>query len=126
MKKRIILIVLLVAAAFIAWKKGLFAKLTGSVETTAEASEAPADDSVDSIIERTSMTVQEKERCRRWASEIARMAKNGKWDIATSALKNGVTFNQEIVRAAVWQMCVTDSIFGKDYADTIMCEINQM
>ena len=131
-KKTVILIILLVVAAFIAWKKGLFAKLTGGSSTNytpAEPASASTDD-LEGIIEQTSMTAIEKKRCLEWAKNIENWARNNdKWTVKgveDKAIQNGVTYKQQIVLDAIWQMHVSDNLFGKDFANKIMTEVKSM
>lgn len=126
-KKLIIVIALLAVAAFIAWRKGWFAKV-GAVEITTTPI-APNTGDTDSIINGTSMNTLEKERCRAMVQYIEKAAKAGTWSMKTTsdrALKNGVTLNQQIVMDAVWQMYEKQNLFGKEYADRINNEIKSM
>ena len=128
MKKTIIIIALLAVAFFLAWKKGWFGKSKTVVVT--ETGEAGKDGmTVDAIIESTSMTAQEKEKCRGWVATIEKALKKGTWSIADvqkRAKTNGVDWNQQLVLEACWQMHTTQNLFGKEYYDQLSKEIKSL
>ena len=108
-KKTIIIIILLAVAAFIAYRKGWFAKLTASDTAAPDTIPDPSPSALgtDDIINATTMTEYEKEKCRDWVRTIERAIKNGSWSI-DSVYKQmsdyNRTYNQEIVAEAIYQM----------------------
>ena len=108
-KKTIIIIILLAVAAFIAYRKGWFAKLTASDTAAPDTipDPSPSSSGTDDIINATTMTEYEKEKCRGWVRTVERAIKNGSWSI-DSVYKQmsdyNRTYNQEIVAEAIYQM----------------------
>lgn len=132
-KKTIIIIILVAVAVFIAWRMGWFAKTGATVAVTdpSSGSGSTGTTSTDDIINATSMTAQEREKCRGWVKEIENAIKQGRngWSYAAlsdKAVRNGISYNQQLVISAIWQMYETAKLFGQEYAQKIISEINQM
>lgn len=132
MKKTVLIIIILVALAYIAWRRGWFAK-TALVEGKVEGMANPGtgDLTVDEIIARTSMTEYEKDKARKMANSILNAIKSGNsnWTyeaMAQNANKNNITFNKQVVRSATYQLYKSAKIFGKEYWEKISAEIIAM
>lgn len=130
-KKRIILILLLVVAAFIAWRKGLFAKLTGKTGggSTPGAPEAePVINSssdpdkfnqelksfmarMNNLAGKLGLTPNEKENFLTLVRNIYVWCHDDNEDhwsaavMATTARNNGFTLDQQYALSALWAMC---------------------
>lgn len=132
MKKTVLIIIILVALAYIAWRRGWFAKTTlveGKVEGMADPGTGEL--TTDEIIARTSMTEYEKSKTREWVNYILKAIKSGNksWTyeaIAKNANERGITFNKQLVRSATYQLYATVKIFGKEYWEKISAEIIAM
>ena len=135
-KKTIIIIIVAVALLFFLLKKGVFktaqtivGKDSGSNDTYDGA--PSADDSFSYYINRTSMTAREKEKALQWCDHIAKACKRGLygWSVDGTQKKadeEGITYNQQICRSALWQMHATDKMFDQGYCNKIMAEIEAM
>lgn len=125
---KILLVLSIVGLAYYLWKKGVFAKEGSYVETHTPTG---GDLSTDAIIEGTSMTDFEKKKAKEWVNEIQNALKHGRngWSIAAiekSAAEKGISYNQQLVLSATYQMYATEKLFGNDYWHKIAAEIKNM
>ena len=131
-KKRIILILLLVVAAFIAWRKGLFAKLFGNGGSTAVTGSTPS--GTNPVVVTTTTPEQFNQELKSFMArqdvladklgltgsvkeEFLALVRNiyvwchddneEKWSAAETAVKarnNGFTLDQQYALNAIWAM----------------------
>ena len=132
-KKTIIIIILLAVAAFIAYRKGWFAKLTASDTAAPDTipDPSPSASGTDDIINATTMTEYEKEKCRGWVRTVERAISNGSWSMEhfnAQMVEYGRTYNQEIVAAAIYQMYASANppILSKERAQKLMNEVDNI
>ena len=128
-KKTIIIIILVAVAVFIAWRMGWFAKSETTVN--AAAGDAGFDGSTDAIINKTTMTEYEKEKCRGWVRTVERAISNGNWSMEhfnAQMVEYGRTYNQELVAAAIYQMYASakPQILSQERAQKLMNEVDNI
>lgn len=64
----------------------------------------------DSIVDHLSLSSSLKTKAKKWVKEIKNAVKNGKWNestLKTNAKNRGVTYQQQLVISALWQMYET-------------------
>ncbi|MBR5782022.1 MAG: hypothetical protein IKY27_08610 [Bacteroidales bacterium] len=64
----------------------------------------------DSIVDHLSLSSSLKTKAKKWVKEIKNAVKNGKWNestLKTNAQNRGVTYQQQLVISALWQMYET-------------------
>ena len=125
-RTKIIIVIAVAVLVYVAWRRGWFGRKAEAVVTDPET-----DDSIQGIINRTSMTQLEKEKALGWVATIQNAAKNGKGGWSVEAIKerannNNVTYNRQLVLDAVYQMYATGNMFSIDYCKGIMNEIKTM
>ena len=73
----------------------------------------------DSIIDNLSLSSSLKTKAKKWVKEIKNAVKNGKWNestLKTNAQNRGITYQQQLVLSALWQMYATSGILTQsDY-----------
>lgn len=131
-KKRILIILLILAAAYIAWRKGLFAKLTGNAGSTAGGAAngdpepiVPSSSNPDlfnkelnsfvsrqkKIASKLGLTAVEKEKFMVLVRSIYVWCHDDDEDhwtaekMAATARNNGFTLDQQYAISALWAMC---------------------
>ena len=126
---KILLVVSVVGLAYYLWKKGVFK--TGNL-TEPDVPTVPTGTlSTDAIIDGTSMTDYEKQKARQWVKEIQNALKQGRGNWSISAMEKqaadkGISYNQQLVLSATYQMYATAKLFGNDYWHKIATEIENM
>lgn len=115
----LILLVAGVAAYFLLKKKDeSIEPVAISAPLTPSDSEIDTSDS-DSIISQLSLSSSKKSSLQKWVKQIRSAASSNKggWSVAgvkSSALANGVTYEQQLVLHALWQMYQTTSEISKN------------
>ena len=110
----LVLLVAGVAAYFLLKKKDESVETVAtSAPLTSTASEIDTSNS-DSIISQLSLSSNKKSSLKKWVKQIRSAASSGKggWSTANlkaSAKNNGVTYEQQLVIAALWQMYQTSN-----------------
>lgn len=110
----LVLLVAGVAAYFLLKKKDESVETVAvSTPLTSTASEIDTSNS-DSIISQLSLSSNKKSSLNKWVKQIRSAASSGKggWSTANlkaSAKNNGVTYEQQLVIAALWQMYQTSN-----------------
>lgn len=110
----LVLLVAGVAAYFLLKKKDEPAETVAtSAPLTSSAAEIDTSDS-DSIISQLSLSSNKKSSLKKWVKQIRSAASSNKggWSTANlkaSAKNNGVTYEQQLVIAALWQMYQTSN-----------------
>lgn len=127
--KKVIIIAVIAIILYYLYRRGLFGGTTQAVVT--DGSQSTGNDSIQGIINATSMTPYEKSSALGWVATIMNAAKNGTngWSISAlqkRANENGVTYNQQLVLSAVYQMYATSKLFSEDYYNQIANEIKTM
>lgn len=110
----LVLIAAGVAAYFLLKKKDESSETVAvSTPLTSSVAEIDTSDS-DSIISRLSLSSNKKSSLKKWVKQIRSAASSNKggWSTANlkaSAKNNGVTYEQQLVIAALWQMYATSN-----------------
>ena len=125
---KILLVLSVIGLAYYLWKKGVFTKEGSYVETHTPTGGGL---STDAIIDGTSMTDYEKQKARQWVKEIQNALKQGRGNWSISAMEKqaadkGISYNQQLVLSATYQMYATAKLFGNDYWHKIATEIENM
>ena len=98
------------------------------------ATEAPENDNVidlnstDSIIDNLSLSSDLKKKAKGWVKEINKCVSKGtnKWDrkeLENSAKDKGITYAQQLVTSALWQMYETAKVLTRDQFNTYYNEL---
>lgn len=119
----LVLLVAGVAAYFLLKKKDEPVETVAtSAPLTSSAAEIDTSDS-DSIISQLSLSSNKKSSLKKWVKQIRSAASSGKggWSTANlkaSAKNNGVTYEQQLVIAALWQMYQTSNEISSSENET--------
>lgn len=119
----LVLLVAGVAAYFLLKKKDESVETVAvSTPLTSTASEIDTSNS-DSIISQLSLSSNKKSSLNKWVKQIRSAASSGKggWSTANlkaSAKNNGVTYEQQLVIAALWQMYATSNEISRSENNT--------
>ena len=130
MKKMILILIgiVIVAAAFFFLKKK--SNTTAATIDEGDTSNAKFLDinSTDSIVDNLSLSSDLKKKAKGWVKEISTKAnsKSGGWDrekLENSAKDKGITYAQQLVTSALWQMYETAKVLSRDQFNTYYNEL---
>lgn len=121
-------IVIVAAAAFFFLKKK--SNTTAATIDEGDTSNAKFLDinSTDSIVDNLSLSSDLKKKAKGWVKEISTKAnsKSGGWDrekLENSAKDKGITYAQQLVTSALWQMYETAKVLSRDQFNTYYNEL---
>ena len=121
-------IVIVAAAAFFFLKKK--SNTTAATIDEGDTSNAKFLDinSTDSIVDNLSLSSDLKKKAKGWVKEISTKAnsKSGGWDrekLENSAKDKGITYAQQLVTSALWQMYETAKVLTRDQFNTYYNEL---
>ena len=121
-------IVIVAAAAFFFLKKK--SNTTAATIDEGDTSNAKFLDinSTDSIVDNLSLSSDLKKKAKGWVKEISTKAnsKSGGWDrekLENSAKDKGITYAQQLVTSALWQMYETAKVLNRDQFNTYYNEL---
>lgn len=84
--------------------------------------------STDSIVDNLSLSSDLKKKAKSWVKEISNKAnsKSGGWDrtkLESSAKEKNITYAQQLVTSALWQMYETAKVLSRDQFNTYYNEL---
>lgn len=124
------IVIVAAAAFFFLKKKSNTQAATSTIDEGESTSNAKFLDinSTDSIVDNLSLSSDLKKKAKGWVKEISNKANNksGGWDrekLENSAKDKGITYAQQLVTSALWQMYETAKVLSRDQFNTYYNEL---